>query len=277
MIQIIRYKELKLFHIAACSLMYAGFFSVPQTNWAALILLSLCTISGIFFVYRFNDHVDQSLGFKLNIQRFFLVRLHLAYALVFLIILLPLSILYLSAFCFRVLALAGILGIVYSVNIKLFRRSFRLKHAFVFKNIAIGLAWGALVLIGADTFSDPFAQALFYFVTIQVFVGSSIRDIPDLNKDRRDGVQSLAVVLGVNPAIFSLHVINIGSVYTYTLLPDDRGFFLIVLITAIWRFITLLEVYKNNKVKRWTQSYNLLTCLLIFILVFLNHIYDIYF
>ena len=273
MIQLVRYKALKLFHVAACSLLYAGFFAASRTNWGALALLTFCTISGIFFVYRFNDHVDQSLGFKMNIQRFFLVRLHVAYALVFLAILLPLSLLFLSAFCFRVLALTGLLGIFYSINLRFPSYSFRLKHAFVLKNVAIGLAWGSLVLIGANTFADPVVRALFYFVSIQVFVGSSIRDIPDLIKDRRDGVKSLAVVLGVTPALWVLHMINLGSLFTFLLVPGDMGFLLAVMGTVIWRSITLREVSRKNNVRKWTQSYNLLTCLLLFVLIFFDYLY----
>ncbi|MEM7372890.1 MAG: UbiA family prenyltransferase [Bacteroidota bacterium] len=270
----IRYKSLKLFHIAACSLIYAGFFSVTNSQWPNLILLTCCTIIGIFFVYRFNDHVDQTHDFKVNLHSFFRVKLHLLAAVIFLLIFLPLSIYSFSSFCFLVLALAGILGILYSVKIHLPHRSFRLKHAFLFKNIAIGLAWGALVLIGADSFDHDFARALFYFVSVQVFIGSAIRDIPDLEKDRQDGVYSLAVVFGVNPAIFFLHLVNVASVFTYGLVQGNMGFLFVVSITYVWRFITLRQIFLGRSIKRWTQSYNLMTCFLIFVLVFITYVYE---
>ena len=270
--KLIKYKPLRNFFISSCSLMFAGFFYADNKDWFQLALITLCTITGVFVVYRFNDFVDQSLNFHINLRRFFQIKRHRMMTLQFLVFLLPLSIFYLSGFSFIILALVGMLGIFYSINFVLFKRTFRLKRVFLFKNISIGLAWGALVLVGADTFENEFIQALFYFCSWQVFIGSSIRDISDLEKDKEENVQSLPVAVGVRQTFVILNILNFASVLTALIVDWNLYFTLMVCVTVIWRFIDLHMVQTRPEIKKWSEVYNLMTCLLIFILVFLIYL-----
>ena len=114
---------------------------------------------------------------------------------------------------------------------------------------------------------------VFIFVCIQVFIGGTIRDIPDLSSDEQEGVNSLPVVLGANRTIFILHAINLIAGSSFIFFKHDiEGCFLFGLIT-IWRFINLIMIQKDSQNSLWTQQLNLFTCVLLFLILLFLKLY----
>lgn len=268
-----RFKPLKPFYIGASSFILTGTFLAVPLDWVRMALLATCAVIGIFFVYRFNDHVDQSATFSMNLIRFFQYRLNATMIVLYLLLVLPLSIVYLNPFSFVMLAIGGFLGILYSMTFKWRGRMFRVKHAFVLKNLSIGFSWGLLVPIGAGTFDNWFVQAVFVIAAVQAFVGSAVRDIPDLEKDRNDRVYSMPVMLGINRTLLILHLINFGSLALFFLYPENfNELFLPLTGTVLWRMLGLIKVQVDTSQVRWTHKLNLYTKVVTFLLVVLSRL-----
>jgi 4-hydroxybenzoate polyprenyltransferase len=180
----------------------------------------------------------------------------------------PLRIALLSAIC--------ILGILYSINFKIGDSGFRLKNVFIVKNLFIGILWGSLILVGANGATNSIVNGLWIFTTLQVFIGSIIRDIPDVQSDKKDSVNSFPVVMGEKKTIVLLHVLNIISFGAGYALERKNEFILLMGITIVWRFISLVKVQSNPNSRLWSQTFNLLTCFLIFAVSSFELLYELY-
>ncbi len=268
--QKIFFKKLSLFFVTALSLLFAGVFSNTTINYAQLSILFVSSLCGVFIIYRVNDLIDHNQQLKFKTKQFLQYKEHVIVAII-LILTIPLALIYLSSFSFLALALTAILGVGYSVTLSILGREYRLKNIFLLKNISIGLAWGMLILIGAGTIQSNYIIALFGLATLQVFIGSMIRDIPDIEKDKSEGVQSMPAVIGIRNTILVMHIANISSVFL--LLINNAPLFRFVLFSVmIWRFFNLFLLSRNPYSFLWSQTINLLTCT-IFLLVELYNYY----
>ena len=265
----IKYKPLLLFIIAACSLLCCGFLFNKQNSLIQLILLLWCTVSGIYIVYRFNDFIDQSKNFKFNVQRYFSSIENLTITLQLLLLAAPISIYYLSSFQILVLSIACATGLIYSINFSHNNKNYRVKNIFLLKNIFIGFSWGALTLIGANNFEIKTIAVLFLFASLQVVIGSIIRDIPDVLKDYEDNVKTLPIVAGIKSTLIILSAFNLALLSILTL-ETEYIIKEIVLFTIIWRSFLLIMLFKNYESKLWTQTINVSTCLVIFIIALIK-------
>lgn len=272
----IKFKPLFLFFISSNSLLLAGSVISQSWNIPQLLLLQWCGICGIFLIYRFNDFIDQAHSFRFNIRRFLRIRLHILVIAQLIFITFPLAIHYLSGFRIVMLMSIGILGILYSLNFPFKGRNNRIKNIFLIKNIFIGFAWGSLILVGADVFNQRFTTALFLFTSLQVVIGSMIRDIPDTARDKTDRVRTLPALFGVEATLKVLHALNVVSVLPAMIVYRNNGFLLFMLIIITWRFISFVKINKQNNSLLWTQTFNLLTCFLIFIILLLQYLFDYY-
>lgn len=245
------FKPLRNFMAAALSLVLAGVTLNPESNTISIFTLFWITFSGVFIIYRLNDFIDQSRNFKFSVKLFLKNKLHLAMVIQWVLLLIPFTLFYLSEFRFYLLVAIFLLGLLYSINFKINNFTFRIKHIFLLKNIFIGLGWGGLILFGANNYSSGTFH-LFSFAAIQVLIGSIIRDIPDIEKDRIEKVHSLPVTFGVNKTIIFLHCINILQLIFFYQIS--------YIAVIIWREIVLFGVQKRNNDILWTQKFNLLTC-----------------
>jgi 4-hydroxybenzoate polyprenyltransferase len=269
----IRYKSLPMFFVAANSLMLSGYVAQKHELDLSIILLLWIGVCGIFIVYRFNDFVDQSSNFKFNAKLFFKQRINLLFFFQFVVITLPVSFFVLSAFRLTLLAIIAILGVLYSINFTVLQHNFRLKNVFLVKNILIGIAWGALVLIGANSYTTAHIQALFVFCSLQVVIGSIIRDIPDVSKDTNELVKSLPVVLGISTTLKILHVLNVATLTVAFLVSWQTSFLALTALIVAWRFWVLHKIKTNYTQCSWTQYWNLITCVFILIINLFQLIY----
>jgi 4-hydroxybenzoate polyprenyltransferase len=252
-----------LLSVAALALFLTGIVSPmaePVTPISLFLMIWGC-VSGVIIVYRFNDYANKQQSPWKNAQTFFLNPTNTIVVLQFFLIGIPLSVIYLTAFQFNLLALAGITGIFYAVNFKLGSFTWMAKHLPGFKNFLIGMVWGMLFLIGYGKLDGPYALSLFLFISAQVFIGSSIRDLSDIENDRTKNLKTLAVLLPTNQALFLLHLINIISLVVYFLFEDLN--FTLFLIPALWRAMNLFFIQQQGIRWIWTQAVNLMTCVVI--------------
>ncbi|MCH2233233.1 MAG: UbiA family prenyltransferase [Crocinitomicaceae bacterium] len=231
----------------------------------ALLVLVLAVITGVFLVYRLNDSIDQHHDLKFNIRKFWGNPLHKVCIIQFVFILIPASLYFLSSFTFWVMAIAAVAGFIYSITLHINGKKFRIKNVFIVKNLFIGLAWGALVFIGAGGYSNPLTIAFFIFASVQVFIGSVIRDIPDFKKDIENNVKSLPVVLGIKNTIYGMKLLNITSVASVYFIEWDDNIMFVISAVIVWRLVNLRLLYKGENIKFWSQTFNLATCVLIYL------------
>lgn len=272
----IKFKPLYLFFIASNSLLLAGSIVTHTWNISQILLIQWCGICGIFLIYRFNDFIDQTHNFRFSIRRFLSIKLHILVIAQLLFVTFPLALYLLSEFRIAMLVSICMLGILYSLNFSFNQKNYRIKNIFLVKNIFIGFAWGSLILVGAGVFFDKLVLGLFIFTSIQVVIGSIIRDIPDIEKDKTDHVSSIPAVFGTMASLYILHALNFFSLLAGALILRSNEFLFFMLLIIMWRFITFLKIQENNDTIVWSQICNLLTCLLILIIIFVQYLFGIY-
>lgn len=261
-----------LFFVAALSLLAAGSVVGNEAGWKNLLFLGGATVLGVFWVYKVNDVIDYDEDLKFNLKQFFSNPLYLLYSLCILgLIIFGAQLV--SWFRFQVFAFVGILGFVYSFNFKWSNYSFRLKNVFFFKNLAIGLAWGALIPIGSGSFESNIVVKLTFLTIVQVFIGSMIRDVPDREKDERQQVKSFPVVLGVKKTIWSMHWFNLLSFSVVFWGDYAADFFVMTTVVVIWRAVNLMMLSKQPFSKFWGQLFNLMTCVVILLVVMVDKLW----
>ena len=261
----VKFKKLGLFFLASSALIATGFLWGENQDRRLILLLLYCNLTGVFLVYRLNDCIDQDAGLSLNIKHFFEIHLHKLVVAQFVLILLPLAYFWLPYFSWIVLIVAALLGTLYSLTFGINHVQFRIKNVFILKNVLIGLTWGALILIGAGHVNTEIVLGLFYFVSAQVMIGSMVRDVPDLDKDREHHVQSFPVVVGVPNTIRIMHGLNLASLLTAFLFPNSFLWLIAFAVVIAWRFFNLIQLQKTPLAKVWSQTANLFTCILIFL------------
>lgn len=259
------FKPLLYFYLGAISLLATGLAINPIFKWADAFFLIWSTITGIFLTYRFNDFIDQSEGFKFDLAKFLKEKSHIFAIVQFLILMLPLAVQYLSTMRIITLGVMFVLGLAYSVNLEFKNFKFRIKHIFLLKNILIGLCWAGLIAVGANNLNEDLTIALVCFTTIQVFIGSSIRDLNDIEKDSEEYVHSIPVVLGPHKSFILYHLLNLSSFFVFYLLYPQTLNLIGALIATLWRMLLLVKIQQRPNNRLWSQRLNLLTCSVIFI------------
>jgi len=244
-----------LFVLAALSLVGTGVLIAEQ----AILLENLFSLYvgalGTWLLYGY----DWRAPFKKGGQRLFLVQLAVAFGLAFYL---------LDQFQISVLACIACIVLLYQIPVGGPLWNFRLKKITGLKNILIGMSWGALVLLGARSFSDPFGQFVFWFVGIQIAFGSIIRDISDVSHDQKAQVPTFPVRIGIRKTILVLHLVNLASagVALYYFGWNFSGALQLSLLIIAYKALILFKVQQDHSVKLWTQYLNILTCLWIFLL-----------
>ena len=268
------FKKLNLFVLASGSLLLSGFLLRPELDWKILAILLWCNFSGVFLIYRLNDCIDQDADLKFNLSYFFSYRLHQFVVAQFILLAIPAAFYYLDFFTLKILASSAMAGTIYSLSFKLNGKLFRIKNVFLLKNTLIGIVWGALILIGSGDLKHPILISLFIFTSVQVVIGSLIRDVPDLEKDRMSGVKSLPVVLGLKNTFSFMYVVNFLSIFIGYLCDWHPVMVAVITGAVLWRFINIAFLQKNTKSVLWGQQINLLTCFLIALIILMYRIYE---
>lgn len=262
-----------LFLMAVLSLLMVGCIVGDNLNLKTVMVIvagGLCGV-GLFYngnhiVYEFDPKRRTSVSSVNKIKLLFPISLF---------IFIPLGYFFLSKVSFVLFLIAGILGILYSLPIRIKNRYLRLKNIFLIKNLFIGFSWGLLILIGAGELDNNLIIQLFFLAFIQVFIGSTIRDISDVSSDTENSVRSIPIVLGVKNTIRLLHLINFSSFLVLLYFDKSVSLIQVLVIIVIWRFINLLMLSRNSFSKFWIQTFNLATCFLYFVVIFIQYYYGI--
>lgn len=270
----IKDKRLFQFLLATLALLLSGSIAANKLNLAYLSLIILSGFCGVVLIYDL-PLINHRLPIRERFRDFLQHRRKVFYTGLLLLIF-PFTLKYLSAFSFILLAITAILGVLYSFPLKIKGKYTRLKNFLFLKNFMIGIAWGALVLIGGGSWEDPLLMALFIFASLQVFIGSMIRDVPDLERDIRIGIRSFPVAFGVKNTVAFMHLLNLLSWGLSLYLFGSAELMVLVSIIVLWRFVNLMMLYKYQTSKLWGQSFNLMTCNLFFGVLLIQHLYGLY-
>lgn len=269
-----RYKKLTWFFIAAASVAGSGCVLTHHFNYTELLVMLWCTIGGTFLIYRINDYIDTEHGFRFNVLEFLREKRHLLIVAHLFLFAFPVAFFTITRFSFFVLSAVAALGVFYSISVPLGKFTFRLKNVFLLKNISIGVAWGSLVLVGAGTLESADVVALFLFVSIQVAIGSMIRDIPDEEKDHEAGARTFPVLYGAKATMQFLFLTNVLSAVLLLYPGITGGIIEVIVITVLWRMLTLVKLTQDIHNRTWGQTLNLFTCTVIFLTVLLKFAID---
>ncbi|MEM6800620.1 MAG: UbiA family prenyltransferase [Bacteroidota bacterium] len=270
----IKDKRLFQFLLATIALLLSGSIAIEKFDPLYIGLLILAGFCGVVLIYDL-PLINHQLPIKERFQDFLKHKRKVFYT-VLLLIISPLALTVFSTFTFILLAITAILGVLYSFPFKINGEIIRLKNFLFLKNFLIGIAWGALILIGGGNWENPLLIALFIFASLQVFIGSMIRDVPDVEQDKRIGIRSFPVAFGVGNTISFMQVLNLLSFgLGYIIYPEIELIILISIITA-WRFVNIYMLKKDRTSILWGQTLNLMTCCLFFGVILIQHLYELY-
>ncbi len=266
-------KHLLLFLVASSSLLISGYIINSDRDGLELLVLLWCNFCGVTLIYTINGYIDPA-DFKFNLRGFLNERWHIIFIIQLFFFTFPIAFFTISTFRFVAFALVAALGIIYSVGFKKNGFRFSLKNIFLFKNLSIGVAWGALVLIGAGDFKNPDIISLFVFASVQVLIGSMIRDVPDLEKDKSHDVKTFPVLFGLKTTFVFMHLLNICAILSAYFSNWSQGILIVVIAGIAWRFLNLWKLKGNASSKIWGQTVNLSTCAVILFLVVIQFLND---
>ena len=253
-----------LFIIASNSLLLAGsIFDLHRTILEVSILIGLCT-SGTIIIYGYDFAQLNQNGYNNLVSNVLKSPIQTLFYFLFIVIVVPFTFFELSNFRINAMLIICLFGLLYSVPLNFIKRDFKLKKIFYFKNIFIGFSWGSLLLVGAGSFSSSIVWSFFLFTSIQVIIGSSIRDIADIQQDHYLGMNTIPVRYGIKNTVRILRALNLCSLGAlfYTLETD---YWIVMAVVFFWRAIVLAMVKIPQESILWTQTMNILTCTLLFL------------
>jgi len=268
-------KKYLWFFAASSALVVTGYLISDALSFGAFLLLLWINLVGVFLIYRINDCFAQYGKFISNVVDFLRHPLHLILTLQLIVVVMPLSILLLPKPVLYILNVMALMGILYCSNVRLFGTQFRFKDILFVKNIMIGSAWGALVLIGGAVSHDSLLLIFFLIASIQVTIGGIIRDIPDIDFDRSKGVRTLPVVFGLKKTMRFLNLLNASILLLPVFFGGESGVWLFSIIVAGWRLTNLGLLERNVKVVFFSQWMNLFTCVIFLIATLILTTYGI--
>ncbi|MFY0688763.1 MAG: UbiA family prenyltransferase [Cyclobacteriaceae bacterium] len=259
-----------LFYLAASALILSGaVFNQSYSSEIWIALSVICTI-GTYIIYNLNSIMKQTgvLNYQSaqqGIDKYFTG--------LGVLICISIAIKYLNNFQWVCLFVIAIMGIAYSYKWNpQSKNPFMLKKVFFIKNLIIGIGWGLLVLVGYGNLEMEIVNWVTVFASLQVIVGSIMRDVKDKERDILLGYKTLPVVLGIPQTIWICHLINLTSITPFLLLsPATLSLYLGVII--LWRSAILEGVRIKGSNNLFTQKLNLISCVLILIMISLHEFY----
>lgn len=255
-------KSMRYLMFAALCVTWTGFTFNSEANYLNFFVVTLNTILLMLFVYGFDDVMDNEVNF--NYFKNPAVR-WLGISTLF-----SIGATYITQGITSAIAalLILVIGTLYSFRHDRDHFNIRLKSFFILKNFLIGVGWGLLVLLGSNHFSIASVFLTFLFFTLQVTIGSIIRDMDDIDEDRKNKIPTFPIVLGIKNTLFALHGINALS-----LLVLFWGTMLSSELTSLWHLWILIVVYRfglievirqKNMSPYLLQQANIMACGLVF-------------
>ncbi|PZE16149.1 hypothetical protein DNU06_14385 [Putridiphycobacter roseus] len=266
-----RVRRLSMFLIGVLSLLFGGIILGENFDLNQCIILSIAAVCGVMLLYDVKNKLPNENWFKILIW-FLKIKSNALFVWI-LLVLFPFAFKYLSILSFVLLTVIMVLGVLYSLPHRIGKITFKLKNILFLKNILIGLAWGGLVIVGAGSIHS---QVLYLagFMMLQVFLGSIIRDLADVKSDNSNGVNSLPVAFGISNTIWIMHFINLLSLL-FLFRQNDFQSNAVIFVLVTWRLLNLIFIKVFGVNKHLIQTFNLSTCYLFFIILFIQHYYEL--
>lgn len=265
-----------LFIIATSSLLFAG--NILNSVWTLpqILILQWCGLCGTIMIYYYDHYFVGVVNYKVFLKEFMHDKLRGLFILQFMFIALPLSIYLLPLFSTVLLACICLFGILYSAKFTFNGVKVRVKDIFLIKNILIGFNWGALILVGAGTIAQAMIAAVFLFTSLQIVIGSIVRDINDIEKDKIANMKTVPIVLSVKNTLLALHISNPLTILCGYLVFWNISFVALMGIIIVWKGLIIWNAGRNNASLIWCQTLNILICFGIFIILLIQHAYGSY-
>lgn len=267
------FKKLYKFYIAIFSLLLAGSLAGNNLEISKFVVLGLTGLCGVFLLYGIHGPMLNT-RISTQVKQFFNAKNKKIFLLL-LIVASPFSIQILSQFSILILALTAFLGVLYSITFTSNEKRFKLKDFLFIKNSLIGFSWGALVLAGAGGHTSKYVIGVTLLAMLQVFIGSMIRDLPDVEVDIKNGVNSFPVVLGSSKSIQFMHILNLSSLLILLVSETTLNLTVLIVTVVVWRSINLIKINQNSSSTLWLQTLNLFTCGLIFLILLAQYVYGV--
>jgi len=263
-----------LFCVATSSLLFAGNLFNPNLSFLQIIALQWFGICGTILVYYYDVYLADFFKQSFSMNDFLENKIRTFFILQFAILAVPVVLFVLPPISLMVFLLMFFFGIIYSFNISYAGKTLQLRDIFIFKNIVIGFNWGALVLAGAGLVNDRFLLAVFLFTSLQIVIGSVVRDVFDIDKDRLTNMKTLPVVLNVANTLNLMHVANVFTLLVAFTIDLNVRFLIFALPIILWKALIIYNTQQNNKSALWCQTLNILLCFGIFFTLLIQSNYD---
>ena len=263
------------FILAAYSLILSGAFTSNLYSNQSLFVLIWITTSGVLFVYGNisyeleNGSVKEKLKNVLRNDRALLILVQ------FFLLALPFSFLFLETSSLFYLATSAALALLYTYRFNFLNSKLQLKKIPIIKNVIIGIAWAALILVGSGSLYDPNVFMFFVFMSIQITVGSSMRDLQDIKIDKQLGIQTIPSSIGESNSFKLFHILNIGSILSCIISQFSYSEFTIIISIVIYKSINLYFLEKLPQSEFWGQSVNIGTCIVLVFLIVIKNLWTI--
>jgi 4-hydroxybenzoate polyprenyltransferase len=266
-----QFRLIVLFVLAVFALVWTGYLLNPVTNLVELVLLLALSGGGTAIIYGYDFAQLKRSGYDDLVSKVLNSPIETLFYFLFIVFLAPLSFFYLSSFRINTMLIICLFGLIYSMPFTYKGKRIKLKQIVFVKNIFIGFSWGALILVGAGSVETIEIKAYFTFVSLQVVTGSMIRDLYDVEKDKKDAVITVPVKFGIPFTIQLLYLINLLSVWPLLFVSLNNGLIL-MLPVLLWRFIVIRNVSRNQHSILWTQTSNIMTCVILGIIVAIDNL-----
>ncbi|OYZ13017.1 MAG: hypothetical protein B7Y39_18300 [Bdellovibrio sp. 28-41-41] len=256
-------KSIQYLLLAALCVTWTGFTFNTEISFINFLIVTITTVFLVLFVYGFDDVMDSEVNltyFKNPSVRWLgLLSIGCTLATYF--------VFGWASFISSLLIL--VIGTLYSFRHDRDHFNIRLKSFFVLKNFLIGVGWGLLVFLGSNHFSPESVFVTFLFFTLQVTIGSIIRDLDDIEEDRRNKIATFPIVLGLRNTILALQGINLlsgAALYVGAqLVPELKSLWLMWVLIVIYRFGLIELIRRKNMSPILLQQFNILACSLVFV------------
>lgn len=244
--------------MAALAISWTGVSFRDSFDGLTLLFVSLSTLGLVMFVYGFDVLMDD--GTFAN--SFKSARLRLMFLLALLTLAMAFCCLGLQSFWATLWILVS--GFLYTYPFARQNRKFRFKSVLFLKNILIGISWGFLILLGANKISESSLLMAALFVSIQVTIGSIIRDFDDLEEDQKNSVRTIPLELGFPSSIYLMQALNFFSGFVlffgFCWNPELKVLWLLWSLVIIYRGV-LIELIRRKGARSFLlQQVNVAAC-----------------
>jgi 4-hydroxybenzoate polyprenyltransferase len=265
-----------LFLLASTALLMTGHVLHPKLSFWQVILVIWCGWSGTFAVYHIGSiftHRQTRSAFLSNLNR----KIGLTTFLLHLLILLPiLCWIYLPAACFWIFFGIFAFGLLYSIPFQIGKSTRIIKRIILVKNVFIGISWAALILVGAGEVncSAP-TWWIFWFVATHIFMGSILRDHSDMIQDKKNGLLTLPLLVGLRKSYLLLSVFNVLVFTLFNFFLEGDFALIFTGIITLHKAVLLFGSARNPNSQLWTQTLNISFNYVIFLLAYILRYYGI--